>query len=365
MDIFISPAFHHFYEESPLKLVDVGASGGLKENWQRAKKYLQVIAFEPDERAFNELKKNSDKNVVYINSALHNDKREIDLYLTKTQVCSSILEPDVEFTSKFSEDYNYTVVKKIRIGTDTLDNQLSLHKLVDVDFIKLDTQGSELFILQGAKETLKDVFGLEIEISFNATYKNSPYFADVDRFVRELGFRLFDLKPFYWKRAGCAKVGQPKGQLIQGDALYLKDVESIKAAYQNEPFGSPSPSQKDLAEIRPPVLANESHFDRRLKNMRSNKELFKGKLLRALSVCILYGYLDYCLALVDEFKSVFTDDELTKLQTLIRKQAPLSAMIPPFHGRKWLSNLIYKMYKFLKPYYYTTTTTPTDLGNFE
>ena len=42
----------------------------------------------------------------------------------------------------------------MRVETVTLDNQLQGNSIEDVDFLKIDTQGSELSILQGAKETL-------------------------------------------------------------------------------------------------------------------------------------------------------------------------------------------------------------------
>ena len=55
VDIFIDRQFHPFFEREPLTLVDVGASGGLIPGWNRAGRWLRVIAFEPDAREFGNL----------------------------------------------------------------------------------------------------------------------------------------------------------------------------------------------------------------------------------------------------------------------------------------------------------------------
>ena len=81
------------------------------------------------------------------------------------------------------------------LAVDTLDHQLERHGLDDVDFIKVDTQGSELFVLQGASQVLgQHVVGVEVEVEFASIYGGQPLFADVDRHMREHGFDLFDLR---------------------------------------------------------------------------------------------------------------------------------------------------------------------------
>ena len=58
MKIYFEPEFSEFHKEFPLVLIDVGASGGLEPNWRSAVKYLQIIGFEPDKRAYVDLIKN-------------------------------------------------------------------------------------------------------------------------------------------------------------------------------------------------------------------------------------------------------------------------------------------------------------------
>ena len=106
-----------------------------------------------------------------------------------------------------------------------------MHKenLLDVDFVKLGTQGSELNILQGAATILKQsVFGHEIEVCFNELYQGTPLFSDIDLFVRQFGFDLIDLRTVSWKRTVGANVGNSKGQLVFADALYFKQPQHIR-----------------------------------------------------------------------------------------------------------------------------------------
>ena len=70
--------------------------------------------------------------------------------------------------------------------------------VIKPDFVKLDTQGTELYILEGMQHTLKRaIFGVEVEVEFIEMYKNQPLFNEVDIFMRKLGFHLFDLKKYF------------------------------------------------------------------------------------------------------------------------------------------------------------------------
>ena len=55
MNIFLAPRFAESYKTNPLLLVDVGARGGLKRDWEAARPYLWVVGFEPEQREFEKL----------------------------------------------------------------------------------------------------------------------------------------------------------------------------------------------------------------------------------------------------------------------------------------------------------------------
>jgi hypothetical protein len=62
-----------------------------------------------------------------------------------------------------------------------------------IDVLKLDTQGSELGVLRGARRRLRTARALEVEVEFNPIYQGQPLFGDVDRFLRRRGFLLWRL----------------------------------------------------------------------------------------------------------------------------------------------------------------------------
>jgi len=194
MKIFIEPKFTKYYSKYPLVLADVGASGGLEDNWKPARKYLQIIGFEPDTREFNNLIKRENAGTKYLNIGLYNQKISLKYNLMKKQQVSSMFIPNMKFLDQFPESDRFEIVEEVEIPVDTLDSQLKVNGIGELDFIKIDTQGSELFILEGAEKTLqKNVFGIEVEVEFIDIYEGQPLFGDVDNFLRKRGFELFDI----------------------------------------------------------------------------------------------------------------------------------------------------------------------------
>jgi hypothetical protein len=247
---------------------------------------------------------------------LYKEKTLFDLYLTKKEGCTSILKPNRKFLSKFPTDSDFDILKTTKIKCDTMDNQFREQHIDDVDFCKLDTQGSELFILQGATETLKSVFGLEMEVEFAQIYEGQPLFSDIDSFVRERGFGLFDLRPYYWKRKTGLDYGYAKGQLIFADALYFRTPESIS----------------------------------KIINRIDDDFLKKSKILRSLSICILYGYFDYALELFSLTDHLFDNTEAKLILERMKCNAlDWTHKIPDFRGKSRIANLFYALWKAFLP----------------
>lgn len=212
-----------------IHVVDVGASGGLHSRWQKVANYnFKAVLFEPDPREYDRLKQSLGDNYLVINSALSNSAQQVEFNLCRQQTASSIFMPNLELINKYPEAERCDIVDTITIKTDTMDNQLLNAGLTEIDFIKIDAQGYELSILEGAVKTLNNVIGLEIEVEFLPIYKNQPLFHEVDQFIMSRGFELIDLKRSYWRRTGTHRYGaDKKGQIIFGDALYFRTPEAI------------------------------------------------------------------------------------------------------------------------------------------
>jgi len=205
-----------------LTYVDIGAAGELDQRWSKVKEKIHYIGFEPDSRSGSLLKKSDTPFLSHIifPFGISNEEREVDLHLCKKPMCSSLLLPNNSFLERFPDSERFEVINKIKIPTKKLDD-LSLK---EVDFIKIDIQGAELRALEGGKDTLKSVIGMEIEVEFLPTYINQPLFGDISAFLNQEDFEFIDFLTFYrWERQELNGFGQ----CVWGDALFLRSPEFI------------------------------------------------------------------------------------------------------------------------------------------
>lgn len=316
LDIFIDPRFDDEYRRHPLTLVDVGARGGVKRNWTAAARHLRVLGFEPDRQEYERLleaARSAATPARYFNVALHNERGTVPLYLARDRGLSSIFQPDRAFLDAFPEAGRFDIEQIRQVEVDTLDDQLRAGAIDDIDFIKVDTQGSELFVLQGASATLAaSGVGVEVEVEFTPIYKGQPTFADVDTYMRGLGFLLFDLKPCYWKRAAGWKAGGSYGQIIWADALYLKGVPALAHS---------------TAALAP--------------------GLRKSKVLRAISIALLYGYVDYALSIAAA-ASDLSPEERTLIERRLREGGEPHGPLPLFPGRRRVASALRRLWKLCR-----------------
>jgi len=310
----VAKFFKKFFPSAPIGLIDIGASGGLNPNWGEFSDCLNIIGFEPDKRAFEELITVNNKKVKYYNFAVYSEKATLNFYLNQKQQTSSIYQMDTSFITTFPQSERFDLQKIIQIETNSLDNIIFQDTSLDVDFLKVDSEGCEYPILKGAKDLLnRRLFGVEIEVLFAAIRKDAALFSEIDQYMRQNGFQLFDIRRTYWKRSVGKDYGNDKGQLIFGDALYLKTVES---------------------------LHEELSFEQ-------NDDKKKEKVVKAISICIIYGYFDYALLLFEAFSTLFTPEENEYIQKHLKQEISLGRKIPDFRGRgriadlfRWLSQVI-------------------------
>lgn len=329
-NIFRHPSVAQYLRQQPVSLVDAGSSGGVHERWRSVSEFVRVIGFEPDERAFSRLADSGSE--VFLKVGLLDKEGEVDFYLTRKQGASSIFMPNRQFLDRFPLYGKWDVIEKKSIKVDRLDNQLKEIGIDDVDFIKLDTQGSELHILRGSGDVLTDsVFGLEIEVEFLPLYEGQPLFSDIDEYARGLGFYLFDLNPAYWKREKGFNCGGPKGQLIFADALYFRNPESFMSIL--------SKLGDDVVKLR-------------------------SKVLRAVFICTLYGYYDYAIELFETCSDFFEETECDSIMRGLKDSVKWFSKIPNFRGRARIARLFRSVWNFVQPYYYMGSVS-RKLGSFE
>ncbi len=149
------------------------------------------------------------------------------LYVTQHPVCSSLYPPNEPYLARFQRlpelvNLDFT----IELELTTLDNFCQSEKIQTIDFLQVDVQGADLDVLEGASSIFeRTVLGLQIEVEFSPLYQNQPLFADVDIYLRNKGFTLFDLAPTHiTRRNSPIRSKNRAGQLLWADAFYFRDL---------------------------------------------------------------------------------------------------------------------------------------------
>lgn len=222
--------------ESPVVLVDVGASGGIPSEWFGMSKMIRLVAFDPDSRIRLSKEKDLHPDSIFIDCAVSEVRGEKDFYLTTHQTLSSLRKPNLNLLSRLSEsrrnDFKIERIEKINV--DTLDNLLGKGgaQLSYIDFLKIDVQGCSYEVLSGSNNILRSTIGMVIEVEFEEIYSNQFLFKDCDNLITGLDFSLFDIQKVYWKKEKDQKgyhseFVRSKGQLTWANALYLRTPQQL------------------------------------------------------------------------------------------------------------------------------------------
>lgn len=221
--------------------IDAGAHGGLSEHWRRFERWLDVDSFEPDRAECERLNRGAPGNLRWHPRGLARTTGSHKLHILNRSTGSSLYPPNEPMISRYSDRSYWGLREVVDVDCTSLDDFLRDRGHGSPQLLKLDTQGSELDILQGMSDVhWPSVLGAEIEVEFLDLYAGQPLFPDVHRFMRDKGFELFDLRTHrayrarsgteehflrrFWNFDGARQ--QVTAQLVAGDALYLRPLDS-------------------------------------------------------------------------------------------------------------------------------------------
>ncbi|MGN6134245.1 MAG: FkbM family methyltransferase [Aureliella sp.] len=225
-------SFSELYSDLPVvRVVDVGASpidGPPPYQPLIDIGKANVIGFEPDEEQYRALQQHPQPFATYLPYAV-GDGREGVLNVCRAPGMTSLLEPDMEILNHFHGFPQWgEVLNQQKLTTRKLDD---IAEIGGIDFLKLDVQGSELSILSGAGEKLKDTLVVHTEVQFVPFYKNQPLFAELDQALRAAGFYLHRFTPL------VSRVFKPlvinnnvfagMSQVLWSDAIYVRQFTSF------------------------------------------------------------------------------------------------------------------------------------------
>ena len=212
-----------------ISYVMCGARGETSNRLMRALPQIRFLGFEPDPEEYARLTQNPDPAFRYFNVAVGGQNGSRKLYVTRNPACSSLFPPNYDFQKQFKDgSATFLVVGEASVNVVALDSYLPAHGVTRIDVLDLDTQGNELEILQGARELVRaGVVAVRTEVEFSELYQHQPLFGEVDAFLRELGFMLFDLSCSRYRRERFPSRMLTRGQLLWGNATYLRNHEAI------------------------------------------------------------------------------------------------------------------------------------------
>lgn len=220
-----------FRQEYSFTYVDVGARWGAKSSLLTLFPNSRWVGFEPDPDEFAAINSNKQSRQECFPLALSDRSGSQNLHITRSPDWSSLYEPDPEVFSQFNglKDF-YHVTGHCQVPLKTLDElAVSYRELLgNTDYLKLDVQGAEADVLCGGQALLAtSLIGVEVEVEFLPLYKQQPLFDKIHRIMIDNDFLLFDMTRNRCIRSGFRTDIETKGQLIWGDALYLKDFHSL------------------------------------------------------------------------------------------------------------------------------------------
>jgi len=198
------------------KILDVGANIGQYAELTRKLGFNgEIISFEPLTIAYKQLALNAlkDKKWQTHNFALGNKEEEVIINISKNLYSSSILDITPNHVDNASES-NYIDKEEIQVKKlDELYNDLVCDD--DIVFLKLDVQGFEKNVIEGAEKILHRIKGVQLEMSIIELYKGEVLFLEMINLLKKEGFRLYSLENGFYNN--------DTGQLLQVDGIFFRD----------------------------------------------------------------------------------------------------------------------------------------------
>lgn len=218
--IFDIKVLNSVLNKNAINLLDIGAAGGIEPRWKKVSTKINYFGFEPDERARMVTPKTRFSGYQLSPFAVGGSDSQAMLNITRNEGNSSFFFPNQYFLERFPDSSRFSVSKQIELQVRRIDSL----DFTDIDFMKLDIQGGELSALEGSEGILDSVLGVEVEVEFSKLYIDQPLFGSVYDFLVKRDFEFIDFVNLRrWERKSHIGLGQ----LVFGDALFLKSPETI------------------------------------------------------------------------------------------------------------------------------------------
>jgi len=240
--------------DARFSLLDVGCSGGIDPRWRAFGKSLRALAIDPSVAECERLREaETNRDVEYVTAFVAaTPSARIDLERGQASPLIFRIRDRLSFMRT-------TELRQARLGAAGTEDRLrhnawEMTKLADhtkpivvanllaergwsdLDYLKIDIDGSDFDVLQTFDNRLGalGVLGVQLEVNFVGTGSDSEHaFHNTDRFMRRQGYELFRLDVrTYSSRALPARYVWPTpaetvtGRPWQGEAYYARDIDA-------------------------------------------------------------------------------------------------------------------------------------------
>lgn len=195
-------------------LIDGGANCGQYAKWARRCGFRgRIISFEAASATFGLLAEAalSDDSWECHNLALGPEDGEILLRLSRSSLGSSVFQPTDYHFRAWPDDTEAGTERVTMRSLTSLWHELGCdgHRV----YLKLDVEGFELSVLDGAAPILEQIALLEVELPLVGVYRNAPTFEDMLSFLIGRGFSIIALE----QNHSC---DEETGQMLMIDGIF-------------------------------------------------------------------------------------------------------------------------------------------------
>ena len=196
-------------------ILDVGANEGAFGWDMRELGYKgRIVSFEPMAEAFARLETSAATDPAWeaVHLGLGDADAERIIHVAANSQSSSLL-PMLDAHAEAAPESSYKGEEQVSVRR--LDGLIEPYRLSGSPiFLKIDTQGFERPVLDGAKTLLPQVKLLQLECSLVALYDGAELIEDMTQKVRELGYDPVDILPTFRHRGNQ--------HLMQTDILFVR-----------------------------------------------------------------------------------------------------------------------------------------------
>lgn len=197
------------------KIFDVGANAGQFAKIIRSEGFKgTIISFEPLSSAFKELKKNSASDLKWTvhNMAIGDVDGNITIHVAGNSFSSSIREMLPTHLENASES---RYISDEQVDIRKLDSIFyEYYESGDNILLKIDTQGYEKNVIDGALKSLENIKGVSLEMSLVQLYNGEMLFWEMAPLLESKGFKLYSIESEF--------TSPSSGQLLQVNGIFYK-----------------------------------------------------------------------------------------------------------------------------------------------